>query len=209
MRVRGNHCATPAKRTRTAPEKGYRDGGCFVLSERITCFRVSFKFTASPRESSDSQVSDSQVSTGKGRWARATNDEGGGERVSPFAHRHCHHQDTSIPLAHAFISHNERHTCPTVAIQLTRPAILRALDSLADHAPFPSRFRSRSYVLLLRAPLRLGGSGWRFSNSSRSRRFGAFSVLRIAGTARANATISIICVNRSSTADQLNRQERK
>jgi len=33
MRVRGNHRATPARRTRTAPEKGYRDGGCFVLSE--------------------------------------------------------------------------------------------------------------------------------------------------------------------------------
>jgi len=75
--------------------------------------------------------------------------------------------------------------------------------------PLALPFRSRSYVLLLRAPLRLGGSGWCFSDSSWSRRFEAFSVLWIAGVARANATISTIYINWISTADQLNRQKRK
>lgn len=112
--------------------------GVVSFCQRITCFRISFKFTAFPRGGSSGILGLSGPE--KGRWARATNDEGGGERISPFAH--CHHQHTSTPPAHAFIPHNERRTCPTVAIQLTRPAILRFLDSLADCALFPSRFPS-------------------------------------------------------------------
>lgn len=165
MRVRRNHYPREADANGTG--RGYRDGAARPV--RITCSRFLSSlhpwtiFGARMRK----RKADARPRTGEEREYHLS-------RTTSAHHQHSHHHHPRTRLPD---TDNERHTCPTVATQLTRPTVSANAIPRRPRSPLPSRFRSQSCALPLH---RLDAPAGAPLTQRRSRLFSFRSVLRVA-----------------------------